>query len=354
MKVTLNNQNSHYPIILIPKKIMKYFDMDIEEKEIANFLKISEPKCKAVNSPTFPKRNYIQEKSSIRPNGCLISVFLVPIIIIGIVSARESGLASGIQNAFGWLVIETVFCLIFLRGTLYSVEKKIVEIPIDENKYKLLLKEYETKLSLYNQEFSKAEDIYLKELKKYKATIKENYERVLRILSKNDLRPLLSASRGKNNNIKRGVAELIFLEKANRELEGFIFMDMVPKFGSSNYSYSPDFTLICPNTVLHIDIEIDEPYSLIEKMPIHYIGSSDDERNDFFLQNGWCIIRLTEEQIITNCTECIILIKSVYQSIIELNKHFSTNLISIKRWTYEESLIMLNHRYRERYITLKK
>ena len=45
--------------------------------------------------------------------------------------------------------------------------------------------------------------------------------------------------------------------------------------------YYPDFTFICDETRLHIDIEIDEPYSLPDKKPIHYVGI-DEWQNESF------------------------------------------------------------------------
>jgi hypothetical protein len=142
------------------------------------------------------------------------------------------------------------------------------------------------------------------------------------------------------------------LEQLDSELKGLIFVDMVPRLNStgSKNIYNPDFTLICKQTNLHIDIEIDEPYSLSEKLPIHYLGSSDDNRNEFFLNNNWCIIRFSERQIIQQTSECTETIKSIHNSIIEMKTYYSTNLSVDARWTYEESLIMQKNRYRENYL----
>lgn len=37
----------------------------------------------------------------------------------------------------------------------------------------------------------------------------------------------------------------------------------------ADYPYTPDFVFIDPDTKLHIDIEIDEPYTFNGKKPIH-------------------------------------------------------------------------------------
>jgi hypothetical protein len=131
---------------------------------------------------------------------------------------------------------------------------------------------------------------------------------------------------------------------------------MVPQINSYSTSntYNPDFTLICPKTNLHIDIEIDEPYSFINKTPVHFFGCNDDERNDFFLKINWCIIRFTEKQVVENTLECIETIKSVYENIINMSIGYNNYLKSEPRWTYEESLIMQKKLYRESYLNIKK
>ncbi|TEB40545.1 hypothetical protein D0809_30065, partial [Flavobacterium circumlabens] len=60
------------------------------------------------------------------------------------------------------------------------------------------------------------------------------------------------------------------------------------------YPYQPDFILYYQKYNLCIDIEIDEPYAMGSKKPIHF---DDDKRNKFFLSKGWHIIRFAEEQI---------------------------------------------------------
>lgn len=121
-------------------------------------------------------------------------------------------------------------------------------------------------------------------------------------------------------------------------------------FQLSHDSYYPDFTFICRNTELHIDIEIDEPYSINDKTPIHYIDSTDDERNNWFLNENWCIIRFSEKQIILEPDKCINLIESVVSNILNRNLKFEYDLIKDKKWSYEESLVMALKNSRHDYL----
>lgn len=81
---------------------------------------------------------------------------------------------------------------------------------------------------------------------------------------------------------------------------------------SSNKKYYPDFAFIDFDSKLFIDIEIDEPYSFFDKKPIHCKGvvginsrkADDAERNKYFLENIWIVIRFSEKQVIQYPEEC--------------------------------------------------
>ncbi len=62
--------------------------------------------------------------------------------------------------------------------------------------------------------------------------------------------------------------------------------------------YEPDFVYFEYSPEICIDIEIDEPYDFVSRLPTHYIGSNDEERDDFFLRKDWFVIRFSEEQVV--------------------------------------------------------
>lgn len=65
----------------------------------------------------------------------------------------------------------------------------------------------------------------------------------------------------------------------------------------------------------YIDIEIDEPYSLIDGTIMHHDRTKNEERNLFFNEINWGIIRFTEKQIVETPAQCCSLINEVFNSV---------------------------------------
>jgi hypothetical protein len=80
--------------------------------------------------------------------------------------------------------------------------------------------------------------------------------------------------------------------------------------------FYPDFVYVCSETGIHIDIEIDEPYTLNTKEPIHYKNDEDENRNNYFIGNNWCVVRFTEKQVVEDTETCIKYLK-------EFTNHFN-------------------------------
>ncbi|HSC55273.1 MAG TPA: hypothetical protein VLC98_16695 [Phnomibacter sp.] len=75
--------------------------------------------------------------------------------------------------------------------------------------------------------------------------------------------------------------------------------DLIP----AQPDYTPDFVFENENIV--IDIEVDEPYIIDSKTPIHL---SDDKKNEIrdnvFISKNWCVIRFAEVQVLLQPFEC--------------------------------------------------
>lgn len=135
-------------------------------------------------------------------------------------------------------------------------------------------------------------------------------------------------------------------------------LTILDEFNSTNYY--PDL-LLQDNNGIYYDIEIDEPYSFIERAPIHYIteeGKSNDfKRNKFFKSHGYVVIRFAEQQIFEQIEECIRYIEFIRENItsmhIESIREFSS-LEKIQKWTYEDSLLLSDEDYRESYMPILK
>lgn len=129
--------------------------------------------------------------------------------------------------------------------------------------------------------------------------------------------------------------------------------------------YAPDFTLIDISTGknLLIDIEIDEPYDAINKVPTHYLiqssnCTSDDDRNQGFINRGWLVIRFAEEQILLWPNECCKFIFDVVKSIIpgfEADVSCkAADLTKVKIWSEAEARNDMSNKTREKYLKISE
>lgn len=151
------------------------------------------------------------------------------------------------------------------------------------------------------------------------------------------------------DNPKKGFVESFFYKKILKRYHSYVKRDI--KVGP----YFPDLALII-NDICYIDIEIDEPYSFVEDIPIHYIGSSDLERDTFFTEVGWYVVRFSEFQIKNNYEDCIALIENLVNFTLTKKVIYLNNLNDIResikspKWTYEEAEEMIKENWRETYL----
>lgn len=146
----------------------------------------------------------------------------------------------------------------------------------------------------------------------------------------------------------KGKCETFFLSTLYKKFGRQVTVDVVPDIGQN--PFHPDFLIICSETNFHLIIEIDEPYSVDNGLPIHHDRSKDKERNDFFEEINWGIIRFSEKQIIQNTDECCDLIFKVLETLKLKQKQISHNIPLDKKWNYEEAIIMCNQNYRNDYL----
>ena len=101
-----------------------------------------------------------------------------------------------------------------------------------------------------------------------------------------------------------------------------------------------------------IDIEIDEPYDFQTRKEIHYIGCGNEERNKFFVQNDWFVLRFSENQIKNHLFECVDIVKALIHFIecgdtSKLNEIESIIIhIQEPRWSKEKSRMLAIENYR--------
>ena len=119
--------------------------------------------------------------------------------------------------------------------------------------------------------------------------------------------------------------------------------------------YESDFSLITPDGRLGVDIEIDEPYAGRSKEPHHCQDDDKDRnRNNYFLERGWIVLRVSEYQVVRYPESCcqaiaILLDKLGYGSYLPPLKVFD-ELPSDSSWTSAMAKSMSVRKYRELYL----
>lgn len=161
---------------------------------------------------------------------------------------------------------------------------------------------------------------------------------------------------------KRGVCEQLLCNEIEKlRLSGF-YDNLSLFIKKLNYPYEPDLAYIDTRKGIFIDIEIDEPYSGLERMPIHYktdTGTIDDKRNDYFTERGWTVIRFSENQVYKYPTSCI---KRVYQLLHSIDSSIMIpqslclidNISTEEMWTENKAKIMEQNKEREKLLCINK
>ncbi|MEA5536941.1 hypothetical protein [Crocosphaera sp. XPORK-15E] len=208
---------------------------------------------------------------------------------------------------------------------------------------------YEAQLKQW-QRAMKVRDRYLKNTNKHQQKQVEQRQQKLRDLLKGKVEQPMGDS-----NAPKGVSETMFLEVLKTVFPQIEFGGEFPIPGS-RLCYSIDIAFVDENTGLSIDIEIDEPYEGKTKKPHHCLDDDKDRnRNRFFNDRNWVVIRFAEEQVVKNSHGCCRYLADVVvsltqdESLLEKVKDLPT-LEPIKAWTSSESKQMAVWRYRERYL----
>lgn len=150
---------------------------------------------------------------------------------------------------------------------------------------------------------------------------------------------------------KKGATELFFEYKLDKYFRGHILKNSILD-DERKKPYMPDYVIQYPMYGIYIDIEIDEPYAFRSGAPIH---TEDSARNDYFLKNGWSIIRFAEEQI---CKQPELCCKVIAEHIRNLTGehiwvegfHLLNKLTSVESWDKPAAGKMAKNKYRYSYM----
>jgi hypothetical protein len=110
---------------------------------------------------------------------------------------------------------------------------------------------------------------------------------------------------GTESKARKGWTENRLNQHLSQYFPGKIYSGLTLKIPDYPIPYSPDLSYIDKSINLHIDIEIDEPYVFHTGEPTHFKESKKDkQRNEFFLDKNWIVIRFAEEQVYNYPEEC--------------------------------------------------
>ncbi len=161
---------------------------------------------------------------------------------------------------------------------------------------------------------------------------------------------------GNGSLAQQGLGERRFESYLKQHFPGKIYTGLKLSALGCNYPYTPDFAYIDSNINLHVDIEVDEPYVYGTREPTHFQESRKDlNRNCFFSDSNWIVIRFSEEQVVCWPYNCC---KTVAQAIAQVTGDSSilkpfVNILAlqpVKQWTEAEARQMAFESYRDKYL----
>lgn len=307
----MNEESLKYPLILIPKEYQ-----EIRHFELFNPSPIGEmpPKPKLYN----------------RKIGCF--VMLIPAILFIVLAVLNYDIDG---------LIGTIMWIVFFGGLLLANQgSKFDDAQLLEyEKIKNNIEEEKEYLELYQKLKHNSKLFFQYKKYKYIYWVKSGEPHYsIRKFGKIESLP------------KKGRTEQFFKLELMKYFKEILYTDIYVD------TYFPDFLIIDINNGIKINIEIDEPYSLKEKLPIHYVEDINEKiRNDFFLENGYFVVRFAEEQIINDKQACLQLLKGIYDTVkefepIEKIKSFEKQIQGISRWSLKEAIQYAESDYRHFYL----
>jgi hypothetical protein len=277
----------NYPLTLLPDVIRKCF--------LEDFIK-----------PT-PPRPF--EKSTSGILGCL-AVGMCFFLLLAIFGKGNTG---------GLTAIGVIVAIIWMIGRHYQAGVNGQR----KSEYDNEVKKYNTRLSKYQEYRSTRSRVFFSG--DYR---KEKLEIVKNAIS----RPCL---KGKS---RAGRSENTLYFHLLRWFPGMIYRNYILEIFLESDPYVPDIIFQDIVTNIHIDIEIDEPYSLSDQAPIHCIDlgpDSEKKRNVFFNNHGWIVIRFSESQVLTDPESCCRFVAKVMFNVTRERRWLFFQYRN-RNWTYAE------------------
>lgn len=306
--------------------------------------------------PTAPQKRKIPyqytKKYTSHNYGCII-----PIVILFLLLGTIPAICMDVGSDF--VIIIT---LLWIPAALLFANK--AGVGKSETKYKTILhteQELENMTREANIEYNNALTKFKVEIEEYNDKLKEcNCKQQQQSSLLDFYSNLIVEDIWKSNCIGKNILAYDDALPQRGRAENLLFYELMKtypqyvKIDLKVVSYYPDI-IININNCYFIDVEIDEPYDYKTKKEIHYVGSNDNTRNQFFVENNWFVMRFTEYQIVNELSYCL----SIVENMIDFIKTGNTNhlskiediksKISQSAWTKEEARVMAIENYRDNY-----
>ncbi len=336
---------SQYPVILLPDLLTEMNPL-ISANPIKPILPVAPRKPKAL--PPAPQLINFQRfmiRSAIATT--------ISLVLGGMISLFNPSLGVGLGIFF--LLTSLSFVFLQALGEKQSFSQR-------QRQYEQLQQSYLPQFEAYCQQLAQYEqtkETYPHALETYQAALsqwQQEIQQFREILAKKlqNAQPYQELAKI----LKKSFAEQRFAVVLNNYFPSHIKTGIkVPYLKDETEDpYLPDFAYVDEEINLYIDIEIDEPYAYQTREPTNYQGlETEEQRDKFFLENLWLIIRFSEEQVVRYPKSCCKVIAEVIKQITGDDTILSqlTNepdLSPIDRWDYEEAVIMVQQDYRKTYL----
>lgn len=265
------------------------------------------------------------------------------IIVIQTVAAVVAApVVSSILHIPVWLLF-----LGAIGAIAYGTWKQYKSYPDRKQAYRLQSARYVKELPSYQRRKHSHEEE--QKIDVQKRTVPWRREQLRLVLS------LTKPHDGANSSAREGKAEKAFRSHLKQFFPDKIYANLTLKIPGFSHPYTPDIAYIDRAIGLYIDIEVDEPYAYHTREVIHHDTSEKDfNRNQFFVNKGWIVIRFSEQQVICYPDSCCKLVaQKIAQIMVDdsiLNRFANIpELPKQRQWTEAEASQMAVERARDNY-----
>ncbi len=322
-----------YPVILIPDSI-RQFCAD-------NPIPIWEESATPTRKPPFPSRPPVSNNSRY---SLVIQLWIASVVVVMLVNWLFGMSLMAFWSSLVCASVSAVAAFSYLRFVDFQVR----------DRYKQRLADYQQQLSKYESYQLCRLQLNHKETEQYNSLLQER-SKLFNISLREIIQQPASQSKG---GVQQGVSEKQFFIYLCRYFSGFYDFCMGGEFPipGTSFRYTADFILVHQPTGLAIDIEIDEPYDGRTGKPHHCVDrNKDNQRNQFFLERNWVVIRFSELQVVKYPDSCCKAIARVvseitgdYRGLVQLQN--VKELLPQKQWKVKEAVYMAKVKFRNSYI----